>query len=122
VSNNLIELFVLKNAAISTEVSDVLTKLEIVTKKSEIEVATDRLVEDYIRQIDYTIRASADRMSEFYKIFYMLENDIRLLVESTLEDSKGESGKGPIAHCGILSEDEVVRLKLTVRDWYKLME
>ncbi len=30
--------------------------------------------------------------------------------------------RGPIAHCGLLSEDEVVRLKLTVRDWYKLME
>lgn len=29
--------------------------------------------------------------------------------------------RGPIAHCGLLSEDEVVRLKLTVRDWYKLM-
>ena len=30
--------------------------------------------------------------------------------------------RGPIAHCGTLSEDEVLRLKLTVRDWYKLME
>ena len=29
--------------------------------------------------------------------------------------------RGPMAHCGPLSEDEVVRLKLTVRDWYKLM-
>lgn len=29
--------------------------------------------------------------------------------------------RGPIAHCNLLAEDEVVRLKLTVRDWYKLM-
>lgn len=30
--------------------------------------------------------------------------------------------RAPIAHCGHLSEHEVLRLKLTVRDWYKLME
>ena len=30
--------------------------------------------------------------------------------------------RGPIAHCCILAEDEVVRLKLTVKDWFRLME
>ena len=30
--------------------------------------------------------------------------------------------RAPIAHCATLTEDEVLRLKLTVRDWYKLME
>ncbi len=30
--------------------------------------------------------------------------------------------RAPIAHSGGLSEDEVLRLKLTVRDWFKLME
>lgn len=30
--------------------------------------------------------------------------------------------RGPIAHCSPLAEDEVVRLKLTVRDWFRLME
>jgi len=30
--------------------------------------------------------------------------------------------RSPIAHCCILAEDEVVRLKLTVRDWFRLME
>ena len=30
--------------------------------------------------------------------------------------------RGPIAHCGPLAEDEIVRLKLTVRDWFRLME
>ena len=30
--------------------------------------------------------------------------------------------RGPIAHCGILAEDEVVRLRLSVRDWFRLME
>lgn len=30
--------------------------------------------------------------------------------------------RGPIAHCCPLAEDEVVRLELTVRDWFRLME
>jgi len=30
--------------------------------------------------------------------------------------------RGPIAHCCPLAEDEVVRLQLTVRDWFRLME
>ncbi|MGJ3264546.1 MAG: Swt1 family HEPN domain-containing protein [Salinarimonas sp.] len=29
--------------------------------------------------------------------------------------------RGTIAHCGMLSDDEVLRLKLTVRDWFRLM-
>ena len=30
--------------------------------------------------------------------------------------------RGPVAHCSPLSEDEVVRLRLSVRDWFRLME
>jgi hypothetical protein len=30
--------------------------------------------------------------------------------------------RGPIAHCTLLSEDEVVRLRLSVKDWFRLME
>jgi len=30
--------------------------------------------------------------------------------------------RGPIAHCSPLAEDEVMRLSLTVRDWFRLME
>lgn len=30
--------------------------------------------------------------------------------------------RGPIAHCCPLSEDEVIRLRLTLRDWFRLME
>jgi hypothetical protein len=29
---------------------------------------------------------------------------------------------GPIAHCAPLAEDEVVRLRLSVRDWFRLMQ
>ncbi|HEY2335235.1 MAG TPA: Swt1 family HEPN domain-containing protein [Solirubrobacterales bacterium] len=28
--------------------------------------------------------------------------------------------RGPIAHCSPLAEDEIVRLRLSVRDWYRL--
>lgn len=30
--------------------------------------------------------------------------------------------RGPIAHCTMLAEDEIVRLRLTVRDWFRQME
>lgn len=30
--------------------------------------------------------------------------------------------RGPIAHCSPFAEDEVVRLRLSVRDWFRLME
>lgn len=30
--------------------------------------------------------------------------------------------RGPVAHCSPLAEDEVLRLRLAVRDWFRLME
>jgi hypothetical protein len=30
--------------------------------------------------------------------------------------------RGPIAHCSPLAEDEILRLRLTVRDWFRLMD
>ncbi len=30
--------------------------------------------------------------------------------------------RGPIAHCSMLADDEIIRLKLTIRDWFRLME
>jgi len=30
--------------------------------------------------------------------------------------------RGPIAHCCALAEDEIVRLEITVKDWFRLME
>lgn len=30
--------------------------------------------------------------------------------------------RGPIAHCSELAEDEILRLNLSVRDWFRLME
>jgi hypothetical protein len=41
-------------------------------------------------------------------------------VENVMRDLN--SLRGPIAHCSPLAEDEVVRLRLTVRAWFRLME
>lgn len=30
--------------------------------------------------------------------------------------------RGPIAHCSMLAEDEILRLELSLRDWFRLME
>ena len=190
-----VELFILKAGATNSQLRSALQDPDVALVRSEIEHATDKLVAGHLEQVDATIRQNAERMSEFYKIFYILENDIRNLVEETLNDSLGDDwwdtaapqavrdsvkrnveresdegliarsdreidytnfgelgeiikanwnsfagifanttingvqrvikklnlARGPIAHCNLLTEDEVVRLKLTVRDWYKLM-
>lgn len=190
-----IELFILKAAATNCQIRQALQDPDVALVRSEIEHATDKLVTSHLEQVDAKIRRNAERMSEFYKIFYVLENDIRNLVQETLNDAIGEDwwkeavpqvirdsvkknidkeadegliarsdreidytnfgelgeiikanwisfagifsnttingiqrvikklnlARGPIAHCNLLTEDEVVRLKLTVRDWYNLM-
>lgn len=191
-----VELFVIKNAAITRELRSVFVLHKIGTTRGALESQADSLVSDYLRQVDFEILADAERMSEFYKLFYALENDMRDLIEDTMIDSKGEawwdeavpqfvrdnakrnfdkeaaeglpprsdrlidyttfgelgeivkenwdvfSGmfsnasrnrvirvinrlnlvRGPIAHCNFLPEEEAIRLKLAIRDWYKLME
>jgi hypothetical protein len=46
--------------------------------------------------------------------------DNRKAVEKIM--SSLNSLRGPIAHCSPLAEDEVLRLQLTMRDWFRLME
>jgi hypothetical protein len=193
-NSGLIELFVLKSAAIRSDLERVSDEKNIFKSKSDIEKATDALIDANLGQIDFEIRSAAIRMAEFYQIFYMLENDIRSFVSEVLLNAYEESwwkdhvpddvqkyassnktkeskeglpprshkpidyvtfghlgeiikqnwdvfgglfpnceierlekvvsrlnlARGPIAHCGYLPEDEVVRLKLAIRDWYSL--
>jgi hypothetical protein len=195
-SENDIELFVLKNAAITRDLRSVSVLQKVGNIRGALEAQADSLVAKYLRQVDFQTLSDAARMSEFYKIFYALENDIRDLIESTMIESKGDrwwadsvpqfvrenvqknydreaseglpprsdrlinyttfgelgeivkdnwevfSGmfsnasrnrvlrvinrlniaRGPIAHCNFLPEEEAIRLKLAIRDWYKLME
>jgi len=192
-----IELFVLKSAAIRADLGRVSDEQKVRAEKSDLESATDAMIAPHMGQIDYQIRIAAERMAEFYQIFYMLENHIRRFVESVLSESYDEEpwwakrvpenvrkyakenkdresreglpprsqnpidyltfgqlgeiiksnwdvfaglfpnceierlekvvsrlnlARGPIAHCGYLPEDEVVRLKLAIRDWFALSE
>lgn len=191
-----IELFVLKSAVITQSLREVLTNQHVGTSRGALEAQADSLVSDYLKQVDLETLRDAERMSEFYKLFYALENDIRDLIESTMIDGAGidwwekavpqivrenaqknhdreaseglpprsdrlidyttfgELGeivkdnwgvfsgmfsnasrnrvlrvinrlnlvRGPIAHCNFLPEEEAIRLKLAIRDWYKLME
>lgn len=191
-----IELFVLKNAVITRDLRAQFVEQRIGHARGSLEAQADSLVAEYLKQVDFDTVADAERMSEFYKLFYALENDIRDLIESIMIDSKGKewwlasvpqavrenaqknydreaseglpprsdrlidyttfgelgeiikenweifSGmfsnasknrvlrvvnrlnliRGPIAHCNFLPEEEAIRLKLAVRDWYKLME
>jgi hypothetical protein len=184
-----VELFVLKSAVIKAELDKALGKTgddEPLGPKSPIS--------PLFAQISGDIRANAEKMAEYYKLFYMLENDIRSFIDATLTAAHGsawwdacapdsaksecesnrkrelDSGvtsrsespldyitfgqlgdiirknytqfggvlsseaalgramyslnllRGPIAHCGILAEDEVARLKLAVTDWFRLLE
>jgi len=191
-----LELFVLKNAVITQDLRSTLVAQRVGNTRGMLEAQADSLVAEYLRQVDFETLADAERMSEFYKLFYALENDMRDLIESTLADSKGgnwwtdavpqavrdnaqkncereaseglpprsdrlidyttfgELGeivkenwevfsgmfsnatrnrvlrvinrlnlvRGPIAHCNLLPEEEAIRLRLAIRDWYKLME
>lgn len=196
ISDPRIELFILKSATIHSDLERVSAENHVRPSKSDLEKATDALIDANLNQVELSIRAAAIRMAEFYQIFYMLENDIRVFVSEILfetyaerwwsnhvppdvqkyaeSNKKKESreglpprsdkpidyvtfghlgeiiksnwdifgglfpnceverlekvlsrlnlARGPIAHCGYLPEDEVVRLKLAIRDWYALSE
>lgn len=73
-----------------------------------------------IREIDYTtfgelgeiVRANWQIFSDTFnneKAFTKIMGSLNLL-------------RGPIAHCSPLAEDEVARLRLTLKDWFRLME
>jgi hypothetical protein len=191
-----IELFVLKSAVITQSLRVAFTDQRVGNARGALEAQADSLVAEYLRQVNFETLRDAERMSEFYKLFYALENDMRDLIESTMIDSAGRdwwttavpqavrenaqknydreaaeglpprsdrlidyttfgelgeivrenwdvfSGmfsnatrnrvlrvinrlnlvRGPIAHCNFLPEEEAIRLKLAIRDWYKLME
>ena len=186
-----IELFLLKCASIKLAVDGAIPTTVI----SRAAGNEDASVKASVSQFSAEVRENALMMAEHYKLFYMLENDIRRLIDDTIaEENKGpdwwekyapdtakaeykanlqreqEAGftprsdnpldyvtfgqlgdiiranytlfggilsnqkamgrvmfslnnlRGPIAHCGILAEDEVDRLKLTVKDWFRLLE
>lgn len=185
-----VELFILKCAALKMAADDVSPTKKLANTPAAVEAA----IKSSISQFSGEVRTNAVTMAEHYKLFYMLENDIRKLIDETLTEEFGsdwwaehsspsakeecrsnqqreqEAGftprsdneldyvtfghlgdiirhnwalfggilsnqkamgrvmyslnnlRGPIAHCGLLAEDEVDRLRLTVKDWFRLLE
>lgn len=186
-----IELFVLKSASVRQAVDDSMPSRAAVHALAD----DDATIKAAVTQFSSEVRDNAVLMAEHYKLFYMLENEIRRLIDDTLTEEHDSSDwwdrfapntakeecrtnmqreqeagftprsdnpldyitfgqlgdiirtnwtlfggilsnqkalgrvmyslnnlRGPIAHCGILAEDEVDRLKLTVKDWFRLLE
>lgn len=188
--------FLLRSAALRSAVDTALQAQGVVGHTTAIERFSDALIKEYISVAKSDDRRQADRMSGYYKLFYLLENEIRGFIVDILEQEgnpdwwndkvpenvRGNAGKNlerelkdgviprsdrmidyttfgelgeiikanwdlfgglfsrhdkvgvervlqqlnmlrsPIAHCGILGEDDVVKLKLVVRNWYRLLE
>lgn len=188
--------FLLAAPALRSAVDTALSAQGVVGHMTAIERFSDSLVKDYISVASNENRLQAERMASYYKLFYLLENEIRSFIIDILESSGdsewwlnrvpeqvrvnaaknlererkegtiprsdrmidyttfGELGeiikanwdlfggvfsrhdkagvervlqqlnmlRGPIAHCGILAEEDVVKLKLVVRNWYRLAE
>jgi hypothetical protein len=193
ISLETIELFTMKCAVAETELRKRLAQFSTVDSAKNIRQRADDL-ESYIKQFDVQNRQNAARMSFYYEIFYMLENDIRTLIVETMVSAHGDSWwlacvpqhvkeeatrnrkreaeagvsprsesdidyitfgqladiikenwqhfagmlsnlaavsrvlsalnmlRGTIAHCGVLAEDEVDRLKLAIKDWFRVLE
>lgn len=186
-----IELFVLKTASLKQAIEDNLPNPLLMRSLAD----EDTIIKAATSQFSHEVRENATMMAEHYKLFYMLENDIRRLIDDTLSEEHGSSDwwdryapntakeeykgnvqrereagftprsdnpldyvtfgqlgdiirtnwtlfggilsnqkalgrvmyslnnlRGPIAHCGVLAEDEVDRLRLTVKDWFRLLE
>lgn len=86
-----IELFLLKNAVITRDLRAVMARENVSSVRGALEAQADSLVADYVRQVDFRTIADAERMGEFYRLFYILENDIRDLIEGAMESGKGDN-------------------------------
>lgn len=189
-STERLELFFLKSASLQMALSSSMPQRTMATADQ----LNDKQLQSAIGQFPSALIETAESMAEFYKLFYLLENDIRRLIDDTLTEAYGSSWwneyapqqvvdevrknqvreeelgvtsrsdkeldyttfgqlgdiirqnwdlfggiisnqkalgrvmfslnnlRGPIAHCGVLAEDEIDRLKLTVKDWFRLLE
>jgi hypothetical protein len=54
-----------------------------------------------------------------WDLFGSIFSDVKA-VQSVM--SRLNTLRGPVAHCTPLAEDEILRLRLSVRDWFRLME
>jgi hypothetical protein len=102
---------------------------------------TDRIEEEIKKNVDKNIQREEDSgftIRSLEKIDYTTFGELGQIVTKNWEAfenlfKRGQRAfskimtnlnqlRGPIAHCCPLAEDEVVRLELTVKDWFRLME
>lgn len=71
-------------------------------------------------ELDYTTFGELSNIIAANKDVFGAIFDSPKAVEKVL--SNLNTLRGPIAHCSPLAEDEILRLQLAVRDWFRLME
>ncbi|MBP0580624.1 hypothetical protein J8I29_14965 [Labrys sp. LIt4] len=192
-NNHTIELFLLKCAVIESGLRESLKEHNPSAKRRGSAFIDERM-EPFIRQFELANRNNAAKMSMYYEVFYMLENDIRKFIIDTMEAAHGHGWwntqvpqsvrdevkknrdredqnawtmrsealidystfgqlgdiiranwvdfagmlrsegsvsrvltglnmlRGTIAHCGVLADDEVDRLQMSIRDWFRVLE
>jgi len=81
------ERFALKCAAIHADLRKVIAEKQVQHVRSELEMATDALIERHLSGASHENKIASDRMTEFYQIFYILENEIRDFVASILQET-----------------------------------
>lgn len=192
-SEHTIELFLLKCAVIESGLRSTLEEHNPGARRRGGTFIDERM-EPFIKQFELANRNNAFKMSMYYEVFYMLENDIRRLIIDTMETAHGAGWwdthvpqavrdevkknrdredqaawtmrsnalidystfgqladimranwsdfagmlrsvdsmnrvlhglnmlRGTIAHCGVLADDEVDRLQMSIRDWFRVLE
>lgn len=85
--------------------------------KREIDSGTTRRSDD---ELDYTnFGELGEIIKSNWDIFGSVFNSQKA-VERVMNNLN--TLRGPIAHYSLLAEDEIIRLQLSVRDWFRLME
>ncbi len=97
------------NPVIVTEVS---SRIQKETDSGVSRRSTDKLDYTTFGELSVIITANWDIFGSIFSSRKAVERVLANL--NTL--------RGPIAHCSKLSEDEVIRLNLTVRDWFRTMQ
>jgi len=101
----------------SARVNDELRKNSNKAKQNEIDSGVTPRSSD---GIDYcTFGELSEIIKQNWDLFGSIFTSIRA-VEKVM--SSLNTLRGPIAHCSPLADDEALRLRLTVRDWFRLME
>ncbi len=103
-SREKIELFLLKTLNLQRELEKVNPSSN--NQKSDVEKVADKLVAQFVAQIDTKILSDAERMSEFYQTLFALENDIRQLIQSTLEEAEPDEWWNELVPPGVKTNVE----------------